>query len=70
MLFATKMEDTNERSRPAQTIMTPKHLSCSVWKYLLLYTVDGKKQSCLSTLYKAAILLHDDNKSADLLASL
>ena len=31
MLFAMKMEDTSEQSRPAQTITTPKHLRCSVW---------------------------------------
>ena len=42
MLFAMKMGDTSEQSRPVRTIATPKHLRSSVWKYLLFYTVDGK----------------------------
>ncbi len=40
--FATKMEDNSKQSRPERTIMTPKHLRSSTWKYFGVYTVDGK----------------------------
>ena len=51
MLFAIEMEDTSDQIRPERTIMTPKHLKSSAWKYFV-------QSSCLS-------LLYSDNKSAD-----
>ena len=52
MLFATKMEvDAGDHRRPERTITTPKHLRSK-----LVY---------VSILYKAAVLLYNDNKSVD-----
>lgn len=35
-------EEDRQQSCAGQTIMTPKHLGSSVWKYFGLYRVDGK----------------------------